>query len=186
MNVEAYNLDSLRELVRNLQEENQMLRRLLQNQDIPIKTKDYFNKAESEPEDYDPDQGERIVPFEINEKVANEFLARFWGRLDVYAKRSRNGGYYPQCWNFWKYGCPKKENPKYPCDKCENRAWKKIEPRDIIQHLKGIKEDGSDAIGIYPLRQDNTCKFLVFDFDNHEKGAENTDYETKIMNGKMK
>ena len=31
-------------------------------------------------------------------------------------------------------------------------------------------------IGVYPLLPDGTCRFLVFDFDNHEKGAETTDY----------
>ena len=25
-------------------------------------------------------------------------------------------------------------------------------------------------------RQDGTCRFIVFDFDNHEKGAEATDF----------
>ena len=31
-------------------------------------------------------------------------------------------------------------------------------------------------IGIYPLLPEGTCRFLVFDFDNHEKGAEKTDF----------
>lgn len=31
-------------------------------------------------------------------------------------------------------------------------------------------------LGIYPLLADGTCRFLVFDFDNHEKGAESTDF----------
>ena len=31
-------------------------------------------------------------------------------------------------------------------------------------------------LGIYPLLADGTCRFIVFDFDNHEKGAEQTDY----------
>ena len=30
------------------------------------------------------------------------------------------------------------------------------------------KSDGSDVIGIYPLLPDDTCRFLVFDFDDHE------------------
>ena len=40
----------------------------------------------------------------------------------------------------------------------------------------GNKEDGSDVIGVYPLLSDGTCRFIVFDFDNHEKGAEVTDF----------
>ena len=31
-------------------------------------------------------------------------------------------------------------------------------------------------IGVYPLLPDGTCRFLVFDFDNHEKGAEKEDF----------
>lgn len=50
-----------------------------------------------------------------------------------------------------------------------------------MEHLLGYKDDGSDVIGVYPLLQDGTCRFIVFDFDNHEKGAEETDFanETK-------
>lgn len=40
----------------------------------------------------------------------------------------------------------------------------------------GYKEDGSDVLGMYPLLPDGTCRFLVFDFDNHEKGAQETDF----------
>ena len=29
---------------------------------------------------------------------------------------------------------------------------------------------------MYPLFPDGTCRFIVFDFDNHEKGAEKTDF----------
>lgn len=45
-------------------------------------------------------------------------------------------------------------------------------PRNMIR----IREDGADVLGIYPLLADGTCRFLVFDFDNHEKGAESTDF----------
>ena len=45
-----------------------------------------------------------------------------------------------------------------------------------MAHLRGERPDGSDVIGIYPLFPDGTCRFLVFDFDNHEKGAEALDF----------
>ena len=38
------------------------------------------------------------------------------------------------------------------------------------------RHDGSDVIGIYPLFPDGTCRFLVFDFDNHDKDAEEFDF----------
>ena len=42
--------------------------------------------------------------------------------------------------------------------------------------MLGYKEDGSDVIGVYPLLPDGTCRFLVFDFDYHEKDAEKIDF----------
>ena len=48
--------------------------------------------------------------------------------------------------------------------------------KKIIAHLLGTKEDGSDVIGVYALLPNGTCRFIVFDFDNHEKGAEVTDF----------
>lgn len=48
--------------------------------------------------------------------------------------------------------------------------------KKIIAHLLGTKEDGSDVIGVYPLLSNGTYRFIVFDFDNHEKGAEVTDF----------
>ena len=48
--------------------------------------------------------------------------------------------------------------------------------KKITTHLLGYKEDGSDVIGVYPLLPDGRCRFIVFDFDNHEKGAEATDF----------
>ena len=44
-----------------------------------------------------------------------------------------------------------------------------------MYHLQGRKEDCSDVLGVYPLFPDNTCRFLVFDFDNHDKGAYKND-----------
>lgn len=37
-------------------------------------------------------------------------------------------------------------------------------------------DNGSDVIGVHPLLKDGTCRFLVFDFDNHEKNAEKKDF----------
>lgn len=40
----------------------------------------------------------------------------------------------------------------------------------------GYRDDGTDVVGVYPLLPDGTCRFLVFDFDNHEKDAEKNDF----------
>ena len=45
-----------------------------------------------------------------------------------------------------------------------------------MKHLRGLSYNASDVIGVYPLLPDGTCRFLVFDFDNHEKGAEKNDF----------
>ena len=119
---------------------------------------------------------------EISKQLARRFYSYFWGRTDVYSKRSVNkttgkAGYYPQCENLWKDGiCPKKSGKKVKCGDCANRKWRQLEAEQIMAHLRGEKPDGSDVIGIYPLFPDGTCRLLVFDFDNHEKGAETLDF----------
>ena len=45
-----------------------------------------------------------------------------------------------------------------------------------MEHLRGKAEDATDVIGVYPLLTDDTCRFIVFDFDNHEKSAERNDF----------
>ena len=42
--------------------------------------------------------------------------------------------------------------------------------------MKGESSDATDVIGIYPLLADHTCRFIVFDFDNHDKNAEKEDF----------
>jgi hypothetical protein len=37
-----------------------------------------------------------------------------------------------------------------------------------MEHLIGKKEHCLDVIGLYPLLPDETCNFLVYDFDNHD------------------
>ena len=105
------------------------------------------------------------------------FFSMFWGREDVYAKRSKYGGYFPQCENRWNEKlCLKQCGEKILCDECENTKWIKLDVKKIIAHLLGYKEDGSDVIGIYPLLPNGMCRLIVFDFDNHEKGAEAADF----------
>lgn len=40
----------------------------------------------------------------------------------------------------------------------------------------GAKEDCSDVIGVYPMLPDETCNFLVFDFDNHDDNTNGDDF----------
>lgn len=113
------------------------------------------------------------APTVITPNHARFFYSLFHGRSDVYAKRAvmKNGkaGYFPVCENLWQYGvCPKANRQKVKCASCPNRQWAPLNQRVLMAHLTGEKSDGSDVIGIYPLLPDDTCRFLVFDFDDHE------------------
>ena len=178
MNIEAYDKDSLRKIVRMLERENKSLKEKLDKANIPYESINPFEENLEKAEAHDPDQGARIInpPF-ITEKMAVRFFSMFWGREDVYAKRGKKGGYFPQCDNRWNSSlCPKQQGKKIFCNECEHKKWTKVSARKIIAHLIGNKEDGSDVIGVYPLLPDGKCRFIVFDFDNHEKGAEATDF----------
>ncbi|MBR4779741.1 MAG: DEAD/DEAH box helicase family protein [Lachnospiraceae bacterium] len=178
MNIEGYNLESLRKLVRSLQKENEDLKGILKNAGIPYQESSCFDQSFIECEEYDPDQGGRVnMPREITDQMANYFFSVFWGRQDVFAKRGKSGGYFPVCENRWNNAiCPKQNGEKLVCEKCEHKKWKPLELWRVKEHLKGTKEDCSDVLGVYPLLPNGTCRFLAFDFDNHEKGAEATDF----------
>ncbi len=91
------------------------------------------------------------------------FMSLFKGREDVYAKRWENrnkgtSGYAPVCMNQWEPGiCGK---PKISCSKCKNKSYAVLDEKTIENHLRG-----SAVIGIYPMLQDETCRFLAMDFD---------------------
>lgn len=178
LNIEAYDAESLRRLVRFFEYENKLLKDKLRKENIPYDDINPFEETIDNSKEYDPDQGERIIsPEFITEKMAKHFFSMFWGREDVYAKRGKSGGYFPQCDNRWEASlCPKQRGEKVSCYECENTKWKCLDAKIIITHLLGKKEDGSDVIGVYPLLPNGTCRFIVFDFDNHEKGAEKTDF----------
>lgn len=174
-------IEVLKAQLKELEKENGYLKALLRDAGI-----DYAPAFQSEGDEnssaFAPNQGARIVPVEITRNYARQFFSYFWGRLDVYSKRYQNkatgkAGYFPQCDNFWRKGvCPKASGAKAKCKDCNNRCWTKLEGSQIEAHLRGTKEDASDVIGIYPLFPDGTCRLLVFDFDNHDKGAEAQDY----------
>ena len=162
----------LEKRIRYLEEENKYLKNLLAGAGLSYSEKEIDGGNE-----YDPDQGGRILSKYITGDMVNKYFAMFWGRTDVYAKRGTKGGYFPQCNNRWNNRiCPKQHGEKINCEACEHTEWTKLEPKKIMDHLLGYREDGADVLGIYPLLADGTCRFLVFDFDNHEKGAESTDF----------
>ena len=176
------NITKLQKRLNDLQLENQVLKNILDQTGVSYRNElKHISKAE-QVEEFDPEQGKRIVhPKEITEKMANMFFSMFWGRQDVYAKRSVNkssgkAGYFPQCDNFWTNVCHRKLKTGVNCKDCKYRSYKQLTISDIIAHLQGNTYNASDVIGIYPLHSNGTCKFLVFDFDNHGKSAEEKDF----------
>ena len=176
------NISRLQTQMNDLQIENQILKNILDNAGISYGKELLRLRSSEELCEYDPDQGARIqLPVEITEKMANMFYSRFWGRQDVYAKRNEKkdtgeASYFTQCHNFWKEACPKKHGQKIICKDCKYQSYKQLTKEDILAHLRGCSYNASDVIAIYPLLTDGTCRFLVFDFDNHEKGAEKKDF----------
>ena len=176
------NISQLQKQLNELQLENQILKNILDKAGLPYhKELSKFRQSDGE-EAYDPEQGNRIIhPQTITENMANKFFYMFWGRQDVYAKRSVNKetgkvAYYPQCNNFWTNVCHKKIKDGINCKDCKNRSYKPITKYDILNHLQGNAYNASDVIGVYPLCSNGTCRFMVFDFDNHDKGAEEKDF----------
>ena len=93
MNIEAYDADSLRKMVRLLEYENKILKDKLKKAGISYEEVNPFEEKIESAEEYDLDQGNRIVnPPYITEKMAIRFFSMFWGREDVYARLGKNGG----------------------------------------------------------------------------------------------
>ncbi len=97
-----------------------------------------------------------------SDEKAAFFMGLFQGRQDVFAVRweSAKGksGYSPVCTNEWDRAlCGK---PLVHCGECSNRDLQPLTQEVILGHLTGRK-----TIGVYPLLPDETCRFLVLDFD---------------------
>lgn len=74
LNIEAYDAESLRRLVRFLEYENRLLKDKLKKENIPYDEVNPFEETIDNAEEYDPDQGERIVyPSFITEEMAIHF-----------------------------------------------------------------------------------------------------------------
>lgn len=179
-----------REEIRLLNEEIKCLQLLLSQAGIPYgkgiqeKERPAAQQKDSVMSETETVREQFIIPETITQKHAQYFYSFFKGRKDVYSKRAgktnpKTGktGYYTQCWNYWKPGiCPKYEKKKIKCADCPEQHYKELTGKVIMQHLTGAREDCSDVIGVYPMLPDETCNFLVFDFDNHDDTTNGDDY----------
>lgn len=100
---------------------------------------------------------------QTNEEKAELFLTLFRGRDDIYPKRWENSktnksGYSPVCENEWVNSICQK--PKIKCSDCKYQKFLALDISAVSSHLRG-----TNIIGTYAIRQDDTCKFLACDFD---------------------
>ena len=111
------------------------------------------------------------------EKKIALFRELFCGREDVFARRwysktTEKSGYQPVCENEWAPGlCNKKA---FRCAACPNRKLLPLTDEAIFAHLAGKDALCRDVVGIYPMLQDETCRFLAADFDkeNYDKDVD--------------
>ena len=102
------------------------------------------------------------APATTTEKI-ELFLKLFRCREDVYPKLWQNKlkgtkGYSPACANEWvRNVC---EKPKVKCSDCQSQSFLKLDVAAVEAHLRGAA-----TIGTYAIREDDSCVFLVCDFD---------------------
>lgn len=174
-------IKSLQSRIQALEDENRFLKERLDEAGVSY-ADIVSGDAEGAVELYDPDQGARIKKFDVTDKIASDFFMMFCrGRKDVYDLRYTNpktgkNGYYSQCFNRWDRGCHIQKKDGVRCKDCELRAYKPVTLPLIKAHMNGTDPNGNDVVAIYPMLENNLCQLLVFDFDNHAKGAEQEDY----------
>ena len=174
-------INSLQSRIQALEDENRLLKERLDEAGVSY-ADIVSGDAEGVVELYDPDQGTRIKKFDVTDKIASDFFMMFCrGRKDLYDLRYTNpktgkNGYYTQCFNRWDRGCHIQKKDGVRCKDCELRAYKPVTLPLIKAHMNGTDPNGNDVVAIYPMLENNLCQLLVFDFDNHAKGAEQEDY----------
>ena len=174
-------INSLQSRIQALEDENRLLKERLDEAGVSY-ADIVSGDAEGVVELYDPDQGARIKKFDVTDKIASDFFMMFCrGRKDLYDLRYTNpktgkNGYYTQCFNRWDRGCHIQKKDGVRCKDCEIRAYKPVTLPLIKAHMNGTDPNGNDVVAIYPMLENNLCQLLVFDFDNHAKGAEQEDY----------
>ena len=146
--------DSLAMRLQELEKENAMLKRILDQHGISYSVSVESSTIE-QPTHIVTDHTIRLS---LQEKVAI-FQNLFKGRDDVFAKRwyspsSQKAGYQPVCEREWnREYCDKR---KYKCADCPNRMFAHLSYNDFFNHLAGKDQFGRDVIGLYPICQDNT------------------------------
>lgn len=157
--------------VHNLLSENERLRGLL-----GIESGNVSEETASQSDNAEKDNSIETLPSLVNkysspgEKI-ELFMSLFRGRTDVYAKRcyskKHESAYYvPACRNEWVKGLC--DRGRIKCKDCQNRDLLPLAEKVIDVHLRNQDENGVGIIGIYPLLDNETCRFLAIDFDEEK------------------
>ncbi len=117
----------------------------------------------------------QIKTLSIQDKI-NIFADYFRGRSDVYPHMYTKDGkinYTPTCNNFWKENiCNIRKG--LTCKNCQYRDNAPLTLEVIRNHMYMPNK----VIGIYPMLEDDTCYFLVFDFDDKNN---NLDVKDEVL-----
>lgn len=155
-------IERLRQEIERLNAENLRLKDLLKKHGIS-----------SEPSEPITEPTRIIDAASEKERRIGLFMRLFCARKEFYAERweSKDGrtGYALACSNRWKPICPKKKDRNIKCYECPEHAWLPLSETVAYRHLVGQDDRGKPFVaGTYALLEDSSCKFLVFDFDDHD------------------
>lgn len=155
-----------------LKQENSYLKSILSSNNIQWEIQ---SNVQEKSEQTQTSLTKREIEIE-KERQINVFRSLFKGREDVYArgyisKKSSKMAYSPVCQNFWKENLCLIKNSKRTggsgnCNECSNRVWAHLDNDIIWRHLLGKDDAFKDVVGVYPMLLDETCHFIVFDFDD--------------------
>lgn len=165
-------LENALKRISELETENSRLRNLVSNVIHPSAPKPENTLTTENLQKGTPEDTVSVIATSTDASINNQsssedkvqlFRSLFQGREDVFAIRwvgkDNKSGYSPACYNDWKHVvCGKYK--KISCANCENRKLIPLDDKQIYRHLSG-----EIIIGIYPLLEDDTCKFLAIDFD---------------------
>ena len=106
------------------------------------------------------------------EKIAL-FRSLLRGRADVYPRRFESrktgkSGYAPAGASEWVRGSC--EKPHVKCAECPNRRFLRVTDEVIRWQFSGRDDVGQPFVaGVYPVLLDETCVFVIVDFDGHDE-----------------
>ena len=110
-------------------------------------------------------QAIKVIQENLTPENTTLFQKTFKG-LDIvpsYWKRGDKAGYSPLCGNkFDAELCNLKKKIRGGCGICKNADYTHLSDDLVKHHI-----NGGGILGVYPLKQDNTCHFIAADFDRH-------------------